>query len=346
MTVVFSTAPLEQLAQKALGSELEVVEMPGGASLRRFFRVSSAGQRAVGMFFPDALTSEEASGSDSTATRWPFLEVRDLLAQRGVAVPKLLGEDCERGWILVEDLGDDTLAEVLTRHPERKTELYRRVVSELGRAHDVLRELPPSSVVARRSFDVELLHWEIDHFREWGLEGRGISLDASQRARFDRLAHAIAAKVRALPYGFAHRDFQSRNLMLAKGNEGERVVWVDFQDALRGPRVYDLVALLGDSYQTFDDVFVRERLADYAAVRELSSSLDTLFVEFDWVTVQRKLKDAGRFVFIQHKKGDASYLRFVEPTIALVRRSLARLQSDPDARELQALLDELGAKLG
>jgi N-acetylmuramate 1-kinase len=234
----------------------------------------------------------------------------------------------------------------LKRQPERKAELYRRVVSELGRAHDALREVPPNSVVARRSFDVELLHWEIDHFREWGLDGRGIVLDAAQKQRFERLAHSIAHKVRALPYGFAHRDFQSRNLMLAKGSDGERVVWVDFQDALQGPRVYDLVALLGDSYQTFDDAFVRERLADYAAVRDLTSSLDALSFEFDWVTVQRKLKDAGRFVFIQHKKGDASYLRFVEPTIALVRRSLERLQSDPDARELQALLDDLGVKGG
>lgn len=341
MTVAFSTAPLERLAGELLGSPLQVNEMPGGASLRRFFRVRAGEHSGVGMYFPDALQSEEASAAPLTSTRWPFIEVRELLESRGVCVPKLLGEDCARGWLLVEDLGDDTLAEVLKQEPERKTELYQRVVSELARAHDALRALPADSVVAQRAFEHELLHWELDHFREWGLEGRGFSLSAERRQRFDRLAHAIAAKVRALPYGFAHRDFQSRNLMIQRLREGERVVWVDFQDALMGPRVYDLVALLGDSYQSFDDGFVNDRLADYAAVRGLRASLSELHREFDWVTVQRKLKDAGRFVFIQHKKGDASYLRFVEPTIALVRRSLARLSSDTDARELSLLLDEL-----
>ena len=45
--------------------------------------------------------------------------------------------------------------------------------------------------------------------------------------------------------GFTHRDYQSRNLMVLPG--GEQVV-IDFQDALLGPRQYDLVALLRDSY--------------------------------------------------------------------------------------------------
>jgi aminoglycoside/choline kinase family phosphotransferase len=238
---------------------------------------------------------------------------------------------------LVEDLGDDTLAEVLRRHPERKRELYQRVVSDLAKAHDALADLPRDSVVARRAFEPELLEWEIDHFREWGLEARGIQLTDEERQRYARLARDLALKVRALPYGFAHRDFQSRNLML----KHERVTWVDFQDALMGPRVYDLVALLGDSYQSFDEAFVRERLSEYANVRGLEAELPSIEREFHLVTVQRKLKDAGRFVFIEHKKGDASYLRFVEPTIALVRRSLARLSSDAICRELERLLAEV-----
>lgn len=337
MTVPFSIAPLQGLAKRALGGEVVISEMAGGASLRRFFRVRRGGQSAVGMYFPDALLSEEASRKTSGAARWPFLEVRDLLASRGVDVPALLAEDCSAGWILVEDLGDDTLAEVLARAPERKRELYQRVVAALAKAHVALSQLPQDSVVARRAFELDLLEWEIDHFREWGLEARGFRLEPEQERRFRNLARGLAETVRALPYGFAHRDFQSRNLML----KGQRLVWVDFQDALLGPRVYDLVALLGDSYQSFDEAFVRERLAEYAHARGLDHELGALEREFDLVTVQRKLKDAGRFVFIEHKKGDASYLRFVEPTLELVRQSLARHGDEPLCRELDALLDEV-----
>ena len=84
---------------------------------------------------------------------------------------------------------------------------------------------------------------------------------------------------------------------------GGALCWIDFQDALLGPRVYDLVALLNDSYQVFDRPFVEARLDDYArprgSPRPSGRQLDR---EFDVVTVQRKLKDAGRFVFIDRVK--------------------------------------------
>jgi aminoglycoside/choline kinase family phosphotransferase len=63
--------------------------------------------------------------------------------------------------------------------------------------------------------------------------------------------------------------------------------------------------------------------------------------EFDLITVQRKLKDAGRFVFIERSKGDASFLVFVEPTLAIVRQALDRLGDDAILADLAALLAQL-----
>lgn len=115
-------------------------------------------------------------------------------------------------------------------------------------------------------------------------------------------------------------------------------MWIDFQDALLGPRVYDLVALLNDSYQEFDRAFVESRLGEYAAVAGIPD-VGQLHAEFDLVTVQRKLKDAGRFVFIDRQKGNPSFLKFVEPTIKKVGGALARLApTDPDMAELRAVL--------
>ena len=128
-----------------------------------------------------------------------------------------------------------------------------------------------------------------------------------------------------------------------------RIVWIDFQDALLGPRVYDLVALLNDSYQEFDRAFVEARLADFAKASGLGEdSHRSLIEEFDVVTVQRKLKDAGRFVFIDRQKGNPSFLKFVTPTIHKVNGALARLAPhDPDMGALRELLRRaLGDELG
>jgi aminoglycoside/choline kinase family phosphotransferase len=310
--------------------------MPGGASTRRYFRVRVARGTAVAMFVPDGAKPEEVAKEGSAPTRWPFLEVRDLLASRGVDVPAVYGEDTARGWVLLEDLGDDTLAAFLAAHPDRRPELYSRAVADLVRAQAALAALPRGSVVASRAFDADLLLWELHHFREWGLEARGISLPPETRARFDAVAERLAATIAGFSRGFVHRDYQSRNLLVRPSGS---LCWIDFQDALLGPRVYDLVALLNDSYQVFERVFVEARLDDYARAAGLGDEARaTLGREFDRVTVQRKLKDAGRFVFIDRVKGNGAFLKFVEPTIAKVRASLARLSDDEDMRELSKML--------
>jgi hypothetical protein len=341
--------PLEELVLRTFSSELTATPMPGGASTRRYFRVALPHDKsAVAMFEPAGGKTEEVAKAHE-GTRWPFLEVRDLLADRGIDVPSVLAEDTSRGWLVIEDLGDDTLANWLLRNPGDKPALYTKAVTDLAKAQSALSELPQGCIVAGRTFDYDLLRWEIEHFREWGLDGRGKSLSEPDAKRFSEIADKLARRVADLPQGFVHRDYQSRNLMVVD-DRSLRLVWIDFQDALLGPRVYDLVALLNDSYQEFDRPFVEARLAEYSeAVKLPKKDRAKLVEEFDLVTVQRKLKDAGRFVFIDKKKGNPAFLRFVTPTIRKVDAALARLEAnDKDMAELRAILrrtlgDELTA---
>ena len=344
--------PLERLArlvEQLTGTRapLRATEMPGGASTRRFFRVAlEGGTSAVAMYVPEVGKPDEIAKVEETGRRWPFLEVRDLLESRGICVPRVLGDGSAEGFLVVEDLGDDTLARYLERAPHRREAIYRMAVADLAHAQQALESLPKGSIVTERAFDYDLLRWEVDHFREWALEARGITLTPEERATFDRSAHALASIIAELPRGFVHRDYQSRNLMV-QGHEGsERLVWIDFQDALLGPRVYDLVALLNDSYQTFDDAFVQDRLDEFAAHHGLDASgRAAVGREFDLVTIQRKLKDAGRFVYILHKKGDDAYLKFVAPTVEKARKALGRRSDETALEGLRELLDRFAARI-
>ncbi|HWZ90219.1 MAG TPA: phosphotransferase [Polyangiaceae bacterium] len=332
---------LSPLLEEALGTvQVKIEEMAGGASTRRFFRVATGnGRSAVAMYVP--LPSQELSKARESGRRWPFLEVRDLLASQGIRVPALLAEACPSGWLLVEDLGE-TLAQHLEHSPQDKPALYQRAVRDLANAQRALKILPGHSIVLQRAFDADLLRWEIDHFREWALEARGIELSAAERAVFARATEYLATTIAAWPRGFVHRDYQSRNLMVLPNGAEHALAWIDFQDAMLGPRVYDLVALLGDSYQSFDRAFIDARLAEFA--QHMGFDVETaasVAREFDMVTVQRKLKDAGRFVFIERKNKNPSFLKFVEPTIEKARASLSRLQDDAELRPLAALLDGL-----
>jgi hypothetical protein len=329
--------PLSELIERiAPGAPFNYESMPGGASTRRYFRVMlPAGKTAVAMFVPEGPRPEEVQKLIERP-QWPFLEVRALLEAHAVDVPHVIAEDTARGWLLIEDLGEDTLANVLLRRPNDKLALYTRAVRDLARAQTALQSMPADSVVASRAFDEELLRWEIEHFREWALEARGFALRADDRAAFDAIGVRLAKRIAGWKRHFVHRDYQSRNLMVRPSGA---IFWIDFQDALLGPRVYDLVALLNDSYQEFDRAFVEARLDDFAREAGLDESdRAALGREFDLVTVQRKLKDAGRFVFIDRVKNNPSFLRFVTPTIRKVHGALARLADDEDMRALASLL--------
>jgi N-acetylmuramate 1-kinase len=323
--------------------------MPGGASTRKFFRVTSAsGKSLVAMYVPKP--SQEVEKARQAQNCRPFVEVRDLLESRGVNVPVLYKECADKNVLLVEDLGDLTLAEFLKVAPDAKSSLYTSAVQALARAQNVLEELPEASIIRTRSFDKDLLLWEIHHFLEYALTARGIELDSDETNIFLTAAEMLADRVASLPQGFAHRDYQSRNLMLrsdtaaafssmsrADGSRKE-LTWIDFQDAMLGPRVYDLVALLTDSYQTFSRDFVLDKLAEYAQELGRSEELEQIIFEFDLVTVQRKLKDAGRFVFLDRVNHAAHFLRYVEPTVDKVIDALGRLEDEEPLKRLRDLL--------
>jgi aminoglycoside/choline kinase family phosphotransferase len=317
--------------------------MPGGASTRRYFRVRLPAGSAVGMYVPHGGTSEEVMPEHGPSSVWPFLEIRELLASRGVEVPALYAEDTARGWVLLEDLGPSTLLSHLVAYPDQRERLYKQAVSDLARAQVSMRALPDGCVVNSRVYDEAILRSELEHFRQWVLETRGASLKPADRHLWDGIADRLARRIASCPREFVHRDYQSRNLMV---RDDGRLAWIDFQDALLGPRVYDLAALLGDSHQAFDRAFVEARIEDYARARGLSAETgQEIRREFDVVTVHRKLKGAGRFVYLDRAKNNPAFLGFVGPSLLKARAALARLHEDADMRALDSFLARVAPAL-
>jgi len=313
-------------------------------SPRRFFRVALAsGGSVVVMYVPTPKQGVQTAARQVVGTA-SFVEVARWLERRGVRVPRVIFQAPEFDTLIVEDLGDDTLAEYLRRTPEAAPALYRKAVSDLARAQLEFESANEPCSIHERAFDDALLRWEFDHFKAWALDARGIALSPGEQFAFSSARDELARTIAGWPRGFVHRDYQSRNLMVQEKDGSPELWWIDFQDAMLGPRTYDLVALLMDSYRDFDESFVSERLAEYASVRGLEADLPQVAQEFDLITVQRKLKDAGRFVFFAQTSGDLSFLKYVDPSIHRARTALRRVARRSPA--LAALQEVLDARLG
>ena len=318
---------------------IELIKLRGDASTRSYFRVrvAEAGVRSpqsvIAMQLPEDAFHSDEGGKPADSKRLPFLEIAELLDSKGLPVPSIYVEDLTNGIILLEDLGDVTFEQNLRGTPRADWHgLYGQAVDLLAELHERCATLPESSIVSRRHFDRELIDWELDHFREWGLEAPFGALDAAQMETLRGAFSRIGSAIEAMPQGFVHRDYQSKNLMV--GPNGQLTL-IDFQDALRGPRVYDLVALLCDSYVSLDLGLQESMIDRYAALRRIEQT--ELRREFWLVSLHRKLKDAGRFVFIDRVRNNPDFLRWYPQSLRYVGRAL---EQSPGFDGLGRLLGE------
>ena len=315
-----------------------VTRLPGGAGNRTYWRVRERGGRhsAIVMELPaDPVKSEEAS-REHTVHELPFLNVHRYLTRIGVRVPAILLDAAKDGFLVIEDLTDRTFGRALQEGQDRE-KLYGTAIDALARLRAHAEKAPDKACIAwSRAFDYELYHWEFEHFVEYGLFGRGAKPSEAELKTLRTVFARICAELAAAPRSFTHRDYQSSNIMIT--DAGEQVV-IDFQDALQGPRQYDLVALLRDSYVELDrpliDRMLRRYLATFAAEGGAKLDEGEFVAFFDLLTVQRKLKDAGRFVFIDQVKKNPSFLKHIPSSLRYVRDALKRR---PELREVQEIL--------
>jgi N-acetylmuramate 1-kinase len=328
-------AGLRAQVEKATGvgcAAAPLKKLKGDASNRSYWRVGAPPNSWVVMVMPpDAAKKSEEASKGAAPTELPFVNVHRYLSGLGVRVPRIIRYDEPAGMMVLEDLTDQTFENALISTGKRE-QLYSDAVDLLARMRLAAEGKPDQSCLAfTRAFDEDLYDWELHHFREWGMEAwSGKKPEGNERAQLDAMFRAIAKELAAAPRGFTHRDYQSRNLMV---KDGELVV-IDFQDALQGPRQYDLVALLRDSYVELERPFVEEMLKRY--LTKIGGGDLAAFIRFfDLLTVQRKMKDAGRFEFINRVKGNPGFLVSIPASLRYVKAALDR---QPQLSELRKIV--------
>jgi aminoglycoside/choline kinase family phosphotransferase len=306
----------------------DIAPASSDASFRRYFRITLV------QAWPPAQAASTLIAMDAPPPMEdcrPFVHVAKLLETAGVHVPHIVAADLAQGFLLMSDLGTRTYASALDE--QTAADLYGDALDALVAMQrlDCKDALPP--------YDDALLRRELALFPDWYVaRHRERTLTSAQRATLARVFDAIVANNLAQPHAFVHRDYHSRNLMVASPNPGV----LDFQDAVFGPITYDLVSLLRDAYVEWSD----ERQIDWAAryfERARKSGLPVgrdfgaFWRDFEWMGVQRQIKVLGIFARLKVRDGKAGYVADMPRVMGYLRRAAARY------RELAPLLPLLDA---
>ncbi|MFD0739371.1 aminoglycoside phosphotransferase family protein [Lysobacter koreensis] len=284
------------------------------ASTDAGFRSYWRGATAAGSIIPGGAASGSAAPNSAASTSVivmdsppdkedvrPWLRVRALLEAGGVRVPRVLAQDVEAGFLLLEDLGADTYLHVIGLH--NADELLDAAVAQLLKLQAIAC---PSDLPA---YDEALLARELRLFDEWYL-GRhlGLSLDCGDLEKLDLVYRQLIDSALAQPQVLVHRDYMPRNLMPVDG--GPAVL--DFQDAVRGPIAYDPISLFKDAFLSWPEDRVDAWLDRYHARASAAGlplpSLAQFRRDADLIGVQRHLKVIGIFARLNHRDAKPKYL--------------------------------------
>ena len=245
----------------------------------------------------------------------PWLRAHDILEAGGVRVPRVLARDVDAGFLLLEDLGGPTMAQVMDA--DNADAHVDGAIDQLLRLQSIA--LPADTVV----FGEALLQRDAGLFDEWYLRRHlGIELDCDDVERLQLVQRRLMDNALAQARVPTHRDYMPRNLMPIA--DGPAVL--DFQDMVIGPIAYDAVSLLRDAFLSWPEDRVVGWLRRYHARADEAGlpvpDLASFLRDADWLGVQRHLKILGIFARLHHRDGKSRYIadapRFIAYLDAIV----------------------------
>ena len=186
------------------------------ASFRRYFRIDHMDQHMGSCIIMDAPPALENCA--------PFVKIAALMTAAGLNAPRVLAWDEDQGFMLLSDLGSQTMMQVIQQQvpldpfPPAGSPIHQMYM-------DAVDALIAWQVSSRPgvlpAYDDVLLSRELQLFPDWYIaKHRGISVDADLQEKLasffaqikDSNLHSLGgARV------FVHRDFMPRNLMISPG---------------------------------------------------------------------------------------------------------------------------------
>jgi aminoglycoside/choline kinase family phosphotransferase len=294
------------------------------ASFRRYFRVERAdGGSCIVM---DAPPDKENCQ--------PFVTVAGLMAGVGLRIPDILAWDAPQGFMLLNDLGTQTLLDVLDLdNPQANQPRYM----------DALAALLPWQAGSREGvlpvYDEALLRRELQLFPDWYLgQHKQFVMSDAQTQVLNKAFNSIVTRNLAAPKVWVHRDFMPRNLMVPPNGfspptAAQALGVLDFQDAVYGPITYDIASLMRDAFVTWEEDFVLEVTVRYwERARKLglmdfedwSQDFGAFYRAVEWMGLQRHLKILGIFARLTLRDGKPKYLADTPRFIHYVRNTANR----------------------
>ena len=237
-----------------------------------------------------------------------YAGIARFLREIGVAVPAVIGHNPERGFLIMEDLGDVDLFALRNASAELRRDLYAKTLRLAALLHAFPPDHLPAGLHLMPGFGPELYRWEQDYFREQCV-GKvcGIALSADEGKALKSELAVLSRRLMETPSVLVHRDLQSQNVMVVNGEP----VLIDFQGMRLGSPFYDLGSLLCDPYVEIGEEDRTALLQHYYNLTRPHNDWEEFRELFLSGSAQRLMQALGAYGFLGRERGKPHFLAHI-----------------------------------
>jgi N-acetylmuramate 1-kinase len=279
-----------------LGPLQAIEPLPIEASTRRFIRLIGSQETAVLMTCPNDYNALQS-----------FHTINLALQQANLPVAKIFTLHAASNSLLMQDLGDQWLGAAL--NPKQVVSYYKQAIDLLVQSY----QSPIIKAHAWPAYSDAMLHNESFLLPTWYAHNHCHKpLTSAELQTFTHCVSLLVNTAQSQPKVWVHRDFHARNLMLLPSSQ---IMLIDYQDAVIGPLMYDIVSLLKDCYYLWPTA-VSKQCLHYFCQQMIHCDIlpgDHPIYQrwFDWMGLQRHLKVLGIFSRLAYRDHKPHYLKYL-----------------------------------
>ena len=322
---------LKELYKKAFGAEAVSVEkLPGAGSNRQYYRMTATdGQTYIGCI------------GTSTEENHAFITLTRHFTEKQLSVPHLYAVSDDESCYIQEDLGDQSLFQIIKKREYGWQDLVKETLRQLVRFQfEGAKGLDFSVCYPQPEFDKENVMFDLNYFKYCYLKATGIDF---HEVRLQRDFEHLAERLVNIPHPttFMYRDFQARNIMV----KGGKPYFIDYQGGRKGPFYYDVASFLWQASAGYSDEERRE-FADFyfTNLSTQTSNLSTLSSDLNLFVLFRLLQVLGAYGFRGYFERKKHFLDSIPPALENLRKTIAEGIAD-DYHELKRICQQLVKKL-
>ncbi|SHE68618.1 aminoglycoside phosphotransferase family protein [Chryseobacterium takakiae] len=259
-----------------------------------FIMLAQSGSSRVN-FFAKADKKFIITYNENIAENESFLYYSKIFSDLKLNTPAIFAVSEDRKMYIQEYLGENTLSDIITK--EGLSENVKNLVQQSLEKLYQLQIATQDKINFKKAFEYEsydelpVIH-DLYYFKNFVADVLELEYHKSALLKeFKKIAVLIESLE---PKGLMIRDFQSRNIMVNKLN---KVSFIDYQSAMKGPFMYDVISFLFQAKANFPEDFKNEMLNFYIHQFESETTKQDLKKSIKPLQLMRFLQVLGAYGF-------------------------------------------------